>query len=177
MADHTPVSPRSSLDDALHFDQDDLSANREGRLSAAQVVKLRRTSRRTLIFGIIAIIVIGLVATVLIFLGQQHNSMVLNVIGVILTVLNAAVVGFLVQNWLRLQSDLTQPVTMQEGLANRTLRISGRTPTYIVKFDNVNIFVNKIAFNAFIEGAAYKLYRSAGTKTVLSAELVGMIDN
>src|SRR5690606_34829136 len=116
-------SVRLDLSEALQFTEEDIAANREGRLSPAQQARLRRGFRRTLIAGIIGIIVIGLGATTLIFLGQQNNSMVLVVLGIALTVLNAIIVGFLVRSRLRLQSDLTHPVKMQDGIVSRTLRI------------------------------------------------------
>jgi len=86
-------SVRLDLSEALQFTEEDIAANREGRLSPAQQARLRRGFRRTLIAGIIGIIVIGLGATTLIFLGQQNNSMVLVVLGIALTVLNAFIVG------------------------------------------------------------------------------------
>lgn len=169
-------SVRLDLSEALQFTEEDIAANREGSLSPAQQARLRRGFRRTLIAGIIGIIVIGLGATTLIFLGQQNNSMVLVVLGIALTVLNAFIVGFLVRSRLRLQSDLTHPVKMQDGIVSRTLRISGRSPTYILKFEGDEIIVNKVTFNAFIDGAVYKLYRTAASETLITAELVGMRD-
>lgn len=177
MSGSDSTSVRVSLDDALHFTADDLVANREGRLGVGQRERLQRSARRTLSVGILGFILVGLGAALLIFLGQRNDSMILTIIGIALTVINAAIVGFLVQSRLRLQSDLTQPVTVDESLVHRTLRISGRSPTYLLKFDDREIVVNKRAFNAFIEGAAYKLYRSAGSKTLIAAELIGMIDN
>jgi hypothetical protein len=176
MSDRPSATQRVGLEDALGFNPDDLAANREGRLSAAQQERLLRASRRTLIVGIIGIIIIGLGATVFIFLGQQIHSTILTIIGIAMTVINAAVVGFLIQNRIRSQNDLTHPVRAQAGIVNRTLRISGRTPTYLLRFEGENLIVNKPTFNAFIDGTVYKLYRSASSKTLLSAELVGMID-
>jgi hypothetical protein len=176
MSEHANISQRQDLSSALGFTADDLAANREGRLSAAQQERLRRASRRFLVIGIISIIAIGLGAAVLIFIAQQNNSAILYLIGVVLTIVNAAIVGLLVQNRLRSQSDLSHPVRVDEGIVNRTLRISGRTPAYILKLKDERIIVNKPTFNAFIEGAVYRLYRAASSKAVLSAELVGMVD-
>jgi hypothetical protein len=176
MSEKQSPSLRINLSDALHFNDEDIAANRDGRLSADQQVRLRRGFRRILIAGIIGIILIGLAATTLIFLGQQNSATVLVILGIVLTVLNAIIVGFLVRSRLRLQSDLTKPVRMQDGIVNRTLRISGRSPTYILKFEGDEIIVNKNAFNAFIDGAVYKLYRTAASDTLVAAEMVGMRD-
>ena len=177
MSERPSVSQRVNLEDALRFNADDLAANREGRLSPSQQERLRRASRRTLIVGIIGIVAIGLGATTFIYLGQQGNSMILTLIGIALTVVNAGIVGFLIQNRIRWQHDITQPVEMQDGIVQRTLRISGRTPTYLLRFEGENLVVNKPTFNAFIDGAVYKLYRTSSSKTLLSAELVGMVDD
>lgn len=176
MSEQQPTSLRTDLTDALHFSEDDIAANRDSRLSSGQQVRLRRGFRRTLIAGVVGIILIGLVATMLIFLGQQNNSTVLVIMGIALTVLNAAILGLLVRSRLRLQSDLAKPVRMQDGIVSRTLRISGRSPTYILKFEGDDLIVNKNTFNAFIDGAVYKLYRTAATKTLIAAEMVGMLD-
>lgn len=176
MSEPSTSSQRQELTAALGFTADDLAANREGRLSETQRDRLQRAYRRLFWIGIGGIIVIGLGAAVLIFIAQQNNSSILFLIGVVLTIVNAAIVGLLVQNRLRSQSDRSQPVRVQEGIIHRTLRISGRTPTYILRIGGEQVIVNKPAFNAFIEGAVYRLYRTAGSKALLSAELVGMVD-
>jgi hypothetical protein len=176
MSEQSPVSHRTELSDALNFTTDDLEANRAGRLSPAQQDRLRRGFRRALIIGIIALILIGLGAAVFIYMGQQNNTVILTLLGFALTVINAAIVGLLIQNWLRLQGDLSNPPQIQDGIVRRTLRIAGRHPTYILTFDGDQLVVNKPTFNAFIEGAVYKLYRAATSKMLLSAELVGMLD-
>jgi hypothetical protein len=176
MSGQSHVSNRVNLTDALHFTGADIAANQEGRLSPVQQERLRRAFRRTLIVSVVGIILIGLGAAILIFLGQQNNSTVLVMIGIVLTVINAAILGLLVQSRLRLQGDLTQPIKRQDGIVNRTLRIAGRSPTYILKFEGDDLIVNRDTFNAFIDGAVYKLYRTAATKTLIAAEMVGMRD-
>lgn len=170
-------SQRLDLAAALGFSAEDLIANQAGRLTGAQQERIRRASRRFLLIGVAGIVVIGLGAAVLIFLGQQNNSAVLYLIGLVLTIVNAAIVGLLVQNYLRAQSDLAQPPRAEKGIINRTLRISGRTPTYTLRIGDQQIIVNKPTFNAFIDGAVYTLYRSAGSKALLSAEMIGMVDD
>ena len=176
MSEQRSPSMRVDLPDALHFSEDDIAANRDGRISAEQQARLRRGFRRTLIAAVVGIILIGLGATTLIFLGQQNNSTVLIILGIGLTVLNAIIVGFLVRNRLRLQSDLAKPVRMQDGIVSRTLRISGRSPTFILKFEGDELIVTRDTFNAFIDGAVYKLYRTAASETLIAAEMVGMLD-
>lgn len=162
-----------TLAEALQFTNDDLAANRAGQLSGAQAARLRRNVRRTLT-AILAIVFFSiLLATVLIFLGQQNGSVVLTLVGIVLTIFNAGVVGFGVQSWARYRIDVgATPVLAQEGEVARTLRLVGRTPLYIVTFQGSRIAVSKDAFNAFGEGTTFRLYRSAGSKTLLSAEKV-----
>lgn len=176
MSEYSSASLRVDLADALHFNEDDIAANRDGRLSAGQQARLQRSFRRFLIMGVGGIVLIGLGATTLIFLGQQNNSSILSILGITLTVLNAAIVGLLLRSRLRLQSDLTKPVRTQDGIVHRTLRISGRSPTFILKFEGDDLIVTRDTFNAFIDGAVYKLYRTAATETLITAELVGMRD-
>ena len=176
MSEQPTTVQRSDLSSALGFSAAELAMNREGRLSETQQERIRRASRGLLLIGIAAIIIIGFGAAVLIFIAQQNNSAVLYLIGVVLTIVNAAIVGLLVQNRLRAQTDLSQPVRVQEGVVQRTLRISGRTQTYILRIANGQIMVNRPTFNAFIEGAVYRLYRTAGSRALLSAELVDRVE-
>lgn len=176
MSEPSPAFHRVDIADALHFKDNDIAANREGRLSPTQQERLRRAFRRSLIVGVVSIILIGLAATTMIYLGQQNNSTILIILGIVLTVINAAILGLLVQSRLRLQGDLSQPVRTQDGIVNRTLRIAGRSPTYVLQFEGDDLVVNRDTFNAFIDGALYKVYRTAATKRIIAAELVGMLD-
>ena len=81
------------------------------------------------------------------------------------------VVGIGAQNYLRTQHDVKAgSVIVLEGSVKRTVRLSGRNPTYILNINEEKIIVPKIMFNAFEEHSTYRLYRAPRTKTVFTAE-------
>jgi hypothetical protein len=116
-------------------------------------------------------------AAALLYAGDVNASTGLTLTGIILTIFNAAVVGLLAQFWLRTRTDLRQPVISQQGELHRTVRATknGRFIGYVVRLDGVSgeLRVNKPVFNAFTDGATYRLYRAAGSRMLLSAEVVG----
>src|SRR3954467_13776069 len=100
------AEPKLSLAEALNFSGDDLTANRAGRLSEAQIARLTRSWRRTLWIVIGLVVLFVLIATTLLFLAQQHDSPILTVIGIIVTIINATIVGLGAQSYLRTSSDI-----------------------------------------------------------------------
>jgi hypothetical protein len=159
---------------ALQYTGDDLKANQQGRVGPFQAVRIRRTLTRGLAVGV-TVLFFGLIAAAAaLTVGSLNDSMGLMMTGVILTVFNAAVVGLLAQFWFRTRADLRQPVIAQQGLLHRTVRATknGRFIGYVIRLDGAagELRVNKAVFNAFVDGAAYRLYRSAGSRTLLSAE-------
>jgi hypothetical protein len=165
------AAPTASLADVLNFSADDLAANRAGVLSGAQKARLERGWRRT--FWIIMALVVGcsLAATILLFLGQQNGSPILSIIGIAVTVINAALVGLGAQSYLRASRDLRGGrVATLNGVVTHTIRVSGRAATYILKVDGQEIVVSKPVFFAFEEGKQYRLYRAPASKTLLAAE-------
>jgi hypothetical protein len=160
-----------SLTEALNFSEEDLQANRAGRLSEAQKYRLTRGWRRTLWIVIGLVIVLTLGATTLIFVAQNNDLPVLNVIGVLMTIINAGIVGLGAQSYLRTSSDLKGgKVATISGVVSHTIRVSGRVATYILKVDNQNVVVSRLVFFAVEDGKAYHLYRAPSSKTLLSAE-------
>jgi len=159
------------LDQALGFTAADLAANQDGALSPSQIDRLHASMRRTLAFSAFAFVVVAFAATLFLFFGGQNNVPVLSVIGISLTVVNAVVVGIGAQNYLRTQHDVKAgSVIVLEGSVKRTVRLSGRNPTYILNINEEKIIVPKIMFNAFEEHSTYRLYRAPLTKTVFTAE-------
>ena len=160
-----------SLTEALNFSEEDLQANRAGRLSEAQKYRLTRGWRRTLWIVIGLVIVLTLGATTLIFVAQNNDLPVLNVIGVLMTIINAGIVGLGAQSYLRTSSYLKGgKVATISGVVSHTIRVSGRVATYILKVDNQNVVVSRLVFFAVEDGKAYHLYRAPSSKTLLSAE-------
>ena len=161
---------------ALQATGDDLKANRDGRIGPFQAVRIRRTLIRWLAIGGV-ILFFGIIgAAALLYLGDANNSRSLTVTGMLLTVFNAIVMGLALQFWLRTRADLARPVEVHQGAVHRTVRASknGRFLGYVVRLDGVpgELRVNKQVFNAFTEGVTYRLYRAAGSRTLLSGETI-----
>jgi hypothetical protein len=161
---------------ALQYTSDDLKANQQGRVGPFQAVRLRRTLVRSLTIGGVVLIFGILGAAAALTAGSLNASQGLTLLGIALTVFNAAVVGFLAQFWLRTRTDLTRPVLRQQGLVHRTIRAtkSGRLIGFVVRLEGVSgeLHVNKAVFNAFRDNTSYRFYRAAGSRTLLSAEEV-----
>lgn len=160
------------LDEAFQFTPADLAANQAGNLSETQRKQLEKVRLRSVVGMGGFVVVMVFVATLILFLGQRNDAAVLTLIGIFLTVVNALMVGIAVQTYLRINRDLTQPVTHYATQIKRTLRVSGRRPSFILTLDNEEkVFVNRNAFNAIHEGIPYTLHRSAGSRSILSAEI------
>ncbi|MFN8528243.1 MAG: hypothetical protein U0670_06505 [Anaerolineae bacterium] len=165
-----PRTHLGNLSDVLHFTDDDLAANRSGALSPAQRQRLERMWNRSALIGGITVLGIIFGATFLIFIGQRNESSVLTVIGLVLTVVNAGIVGLLAQSRIRLNQDLRLSVSSTQGIIAHTVKVFNRTATYILEVNGERLLVSKPVFFAFEERTAYILYRTAANKTLLSAE-------
>lgn len=164
-----------ALMQALQFTSDDLAANRRGVIGPAQATRVRRTFRRALALGV-ALLVLGVLgAAASLYFGDRNDDLVLTLVGIALTVFNAAVVGFLAQWWLRTQTDLKRPVQMNTGVVHRTVRArpNGGLIGYVLRVEGQpkDLRVNRPVFNAFMDGTAYRFYRAAGSHVLLSAEI------
>lgn len=167
MPPHTHIG---NLSDVLRFTEDDLAANRAGALSDAQRQRLEGAWNRTALIAGISVFAIIIGATFLIFLGQRNESAVLTVIGLVLTVVNAGIVGLLAQSRIRLNQDLRLNVVSTKGTVAHTVKVFNRTATYVLEMNGERLLVSKPVFFAFEERTAYTLYRTAANKTLLSAE-------
>ncbi|GEM_PF-1097635 len=164
-----------TLNEALRFTLADLAANRAGHLSDSQIEALRRAWRRSAVTTAVIVIGIGIGAILMLYAGQQNGSFVLTLIGIALTLLNAGIVGFAAQARIRLNADLRQPIIAVRGIVRHTIRVSGKAATYILDVEGTDspperMLVAKPVFFAFEENVPYCLYRTAASKTLLSAE-------
>lgn len=161
---------------ALQYTSDDLKANQQGRIGPFQAVRLKRTLSRWVAAGAMVLVFGILGAASLLYLGAINDSSGLTLTGITLTVFNAIVVGLIAQFWMRGRADLQRPPLVQEGVLHRVVRATknGRFAGYVMRLEGVggDINVNKPIFNAFTEGVRYRLYRAAGSHTLLSAEVV-----
>jgi hypothetical protein len=160
-----------SLSEALQFTPDDLAANREGRLSAAQSERLRHLRRRSVMVGLSMIVLIGLVAAALLFVALRNQSGILQLVGIGVTITNAAITGVLARNWLRLSGDLRDGrASALTGEARHTIRVTGRIANYLLRVEREEMNVSKPVFFAFEEGRRYRFYRAPASRVLLSAE-------
>ena len=159
--------------EALNFSAADLAANRAGRLSERQKYKLERGWRRMLWITIGGVVFVTLGATILLFLGQQNESPILSFIGVLLTIVNAVLIGVGAQSYLRTSRDLREGRAAElSGVVTHTIRITGRVATYILRVEGQDVVVAKPVFFAVEEGKPYRLYRAPNSKALLSGEAV-----
>ncbi len=168
-----PMSSAPDLMRLLDFTPDDLQANRAGKLSPRQAARLVRIRRRSTLVSAGIMVVIGLAATVVMFLAQRDNSVIGLLVGITLTIINAIVMARAVQNWLRLADDLRGgAVETLSGGVQRTVRVIGRALIYVLKIDQREVVVPKAVFKAVPEGARYRLFRAQRSGTLLAAEPV-----
>ncbi len=159
------------LMEALNFDTDDLARNREGRLSARQLERLRQLRGRSVLIGMGIILLIGFAAALIVFLSQRNNSPILLLVGIGVTICNAALTGILARNWLRLNADIRAgEVASVSGSVHHTIRVAGRVAQYLLRVDGIDITVSKPVFLAVAEGKPYRFYRAPASRVLLSAE-------
>jgi hypothetical protein len=90
----------------LNFTAADLAANREGRLSDRQQERLRLSRQRSVLIGGALVVIFIFAATGLLFVGGRRDSPILQLVGLGLTLCNAAMLGVFLRYWLRLGADL-----------------------------------------------------------------------
>ncbi len=161
----------NALEAALGFTEADLEANRRGKLSPAQIMRIKRRRKRTAMVGALLFVCLTLGATLLFYLGQQNRSLILHAAGAMLTVINALLAARAGRAYLRVGGDLkTGGVDVVAGAVERVLR-PGRGPgNYVLRIAGVDMVVSRAVFVGFEHLAAYRVYRSAVSRVLLSAE-------
>ena len=171
MTQATTIPPITALMDVMNFTSDDLEANQQGNLSSVQANKIRQTRQRNVSIGGGVFVVIVLIATILIFLGQQNESIILSAIGMLLTVINAIMVGMVGQSYLRTSADLRDGnVEVLEGELERIVRPGRQQDSYLLRIDGVSLYVSKDIFIQFRHETSYRIYRTRLSGVLLSAE-------
>ena len=174
--DASPVPERPSLAQAIGFTAADLEANRSGLLSEMQHYRLRVRRWRSVAVGVAILLVAAFIATLLIFSGTRDNgSIILLIIGIGVTICNAALVGLFVRHWLRLSADIREGrAILTSGELERVVKpVSKRVMQYMIRVDEAEIMVSKDVFEAFEHHQPYILYLAPYTGTLLSAERGG----
>ena len=161
----------SALMQAMNFTAADLQANRQGRLSGAQVERIKNRRRRGTALAALLFFALVLTATVLIFFGQQNRSPILSIAGGLLTVLNALLVGGLGRSYMRIGSDLRAGgVEVLAGRVERVLRRGRQQDEYLLRIDGASLRVSRAVFLGFQHEAPYRIYRTRLSAVLLSAE-------
>jgi hypothetical protein len=161
----------NTLQSALGFEETDLIANRALTLSEAQRTRLQRKQTRTVLSGVVMAYLLALVATAFLFFGQRDGNFILSVVGGVVVLCNAGVVGMFAREWLRLRADLrADSIHIAEGTLERVVRAYGRGNNFVLRVGEQSFNVPKEAFNAFTHQAPYRLYYTAHARILLSAE-------
>ncbi len=161
----------ADLNSALDFDDTDLAANRTGTLSPRQIERLRATRSRNLRIGAGLVLALIVISTGFLYVGSAQKSLILNLVGIGVTLCNAALLGVNARSALRLSSDVDRKsVETLAGTVKHTIRVTGRVATYIIRVGGQDLIVTKPVFFALREDAAYRIYRSKEARVLLSAE-------
>lgn len=162
-----------SLQAALNFTDDDLIANRDGRLSEMQDYRLRVRRRRSAFLSALVLIAASFVATLLLFLGtREGGSSILTLIGIGVTLCNAALFGAFARHWMRLNADIQKgEVHALSGTVERVVKpVTRRVVNYVIRIDSVDIVVDKDTFDAFAHQKRYTIYRTPFSGALLSGD-------
>jgi hypothetical protein len=162
----------------LKFSVEDLEANRAGKLSAAQINRLRSRRNRVLLIGLVAMVVMALIATTFLFFGNQQESPILSLVGMGVAVLNAVMLSVFLRHWLRLSADMRGAVVSICGEPTFTVRmLNPRVALYLVHVeseqDTAEFDVSHVMFESLRKHkGTYYFYRASNTGALLSVEAV-----
>jgi hypothetical protein len=172
------ASALAALMAEMNFTSDDLDANRQRRLSMAQRQRLRRLQRRTLAVGAAVFVLMAFVAAVCIYLGQTSQQALWSLLGVLTTVLNAIVCGFIARSYLRLAADMRADgaVSAYSGVMERVLRHNNRAVSYVLRLGGHRFVVTKEVFRVFEHEKPYVVYATVHADVLLSAEPLASTD-
>lgn len=149
---------------ALNFNEDDLAANREGRLSKAQRNLLYSHQNVQNTWILLSFLTGCPLMLVLLLAASRLGALIL---------VPVMVIGLAVATWFflsqrqRFARDLADAVHVLEGPVQ--LDVISES-TYIVAIGDQELSVKKAAFLAFKNGDPYRIYYAPHSKTVLSVE-------
>lgn len=161
----------NALPAALGFAPNDLEANRQGKLSPAQIERLKGIRRRNTLIAGAWFIALVLGATILFYLSQLNSNLILFGAGGALTVCNAIMVGRAGRAYMLIGGDLrASQVEVLKGEVERILRRSRARDNYLLRISGAELHVTKDVFIGFRHMAPYRIYRSCISRVLLSAE-------
>ncbi|MEO0563579.1 MAG: hypothetical protein AAF125_15835 [Chloroflexota bacterium] len=171
--DMTSTTEHSPLAEALNFTEADLAANRDGKISERQRGFIIVDRQKNILLGAAIVGALVFAVTGLLYLGNANSNGILQVLGIVLLVITTSLSWFFAFNWRRMTYDLrTNDVEMIEGEAQHVMRQVGRAQAGSIRIgDTVEVPADSLdTFRAFAPGATYRLYRTAYTGRLLSAE-------
>jgi len=171
------TDPQEHLSNALEFDDDDLTANRAGRLSPNQITKLIRYQRQRLRFMIV-VIAAGVVFTGLIVVEPSPtltSDKALEIIVLFWMVVILLEVFYFFQRQRNDQEIVDGTIQMLEGeVYPQRIRTPGRRGPgggrYIIAIRGKRFWVQPEIFRAFLPDHHYRIYSTPYSKVILSAE-------
>ncbi len=164
---------------AMDFTLDEINDNRSRRLSARQRERLKAVQQRTLLIGVGAFLLLAFAATLMIYIGQRNQVVIFSLIGVLVTVFNAIILGFLARSYLRVSADLraAEPIEIYEGNLERVLRPNGQVNNYVLRVYNRDFPVTKDVFKQFRHKKVYAMYATLHANVLMSAECLSDPNN
>jgi len=176
----------TALSTALNFTDDDLVANRAGRLSPAQQSRMTKAQGQgqigNIVFGIVFVVILIVIAIVVLpplFAPQpEHSSAIPPGIIILVVVVVLGIIGLSFLRTRRKLRGVTGAVLSTEGEAKGNIKATGNVDqmgvmmAYRVKVGSVTFAVSRAdQVSAFRDGARYRAYYVQGTLPILiSAE-------
>jgi hypothetical protein len=164
-------SQQDALRAALGFNESDLELNRLGTLSESQLKSLRAVR-----FTAVAIVIGIIIFTVFIlWLFRGLLSIALQ-FGIIISavVFLVGILQSLYRGWNNADLDITRKrVICFEGVVSTEVKTDqSNSESFALKVGETEFVVEKEIFLAFQNGESYRVYCTAYTKNILSAELL-----
>jgi hypothetical protein len=155
----------------MHFDENDLQHNRAGKLGENQRERLQGLQMRALLIGAGGFFAFALLATSFLFFAQENNSLILNLLGIFTTFINAIFIGIFGRQWMRLRADLSDDaVDLIQGQMERVLRPDSRMNNFLLRIEGEEFYIKKDLFRLFRHEVEYILYRAPHSRVLLAAE-------
>lgn len=169
MSDRVPAV--QSLMTLLQFGAQDLQANHEERLGDQQRQRLQHLQRRALMVGALGFLAFAIAASVCLFIGTENGHLIMFLLGMFLTMVNALYVGIFARQWLRLQADLRAGTVIRtQGELERVVKANGRMNNFLIRIADETFYVNKDIFLLFGHEMPYAVYHSPYSHVLLAAE-------
>jgi hypothetical protein len=165
------IPPASQLMPLMGFDEEDLAQNRAGKLGENQREHLQSLQNRALLIGIAGFFAFAFLATTLLFFGQENDTLILGLLGIFMTILNAIFLGMFGRQWMRLRADLSDnAVDKIQGRMERVVRPDGRMNNFLLRVEGQEFYTRKDLFKLFRHEVDYTLYRAPHSRVLLAAE-------